>query len=63
MEKKRIKAICDAISWIACSQDLNSASFFDATMKAIEIKEALIDCDEKYVAEHFECIANSILFK
>ena len=59
MEEKRIKAINDAMSWIACMGDINKANAYNALMCAIEIHGRLASYVDEDVAEHFNMIVNS----
>ena len=59
MEKKRIKAINDAMSWIACMGDINEANAYNALMCAVEIHERLASYVDETVAEHFNRIVNN----
>ena len=59
MEEKRIKAINDAMSWIACSGDINEANAYSALMAAIEIHGQLLSCGEEAIAEYFNIIVNT----
>lgn len=59
MKEKRIRAINDAMSWIACMGDINESNAYNALMCAMEIHGQLISCGEKEIAEHFNVIVNS----